>query len=195
MKNLPIEKIWSGDGLGASGAVTLKQVIRNEKVAVYNRLKKGHSEGFEVFIIGFALKGAPLPGGGTEAEDRERYPTANTFGRTAWFVSGPGAEGRAIELFEKLGKGKIQVDTTAEPDSDETETPTLRQPRVARAVVDLNIPEKPFTQKELAAFNKIENYKEVYSDLQRMLNNGTLKVSGTRDSVRGKSAKLFSKVK
>lgn len=197
MKTLPIEKIWTGDGLGAQCAVTLKQVTRNEHVAMYHRFNHtGVPEGFEVFLIGKALKGAKLPGGGVEAEDRERYPTANNFGHTAWFISGSVAEKRAKDLFKELSTTEIPVDTTTETEAEPSELPAtsrLRSPRLAKAVVSLNIPEKPFTQKELAAFNNIENYKEVYSDLQRMLADGTLKVAGTRDSARGKAAKLFAK--
>ncbi len=56
----------------------------------------------------------------------------------------------------------------------------------------LKWPEGPFTQKELAAFNGIENYKEVYTDLQRALANGTLKISEQVKEVnRGRAAKMF----
>ena len=64
--------------------------------------------------------------------------------------------------------------------------------------VTLELPDKPFSQKELAAFNNIANYKEVYSDLQRMLASGMVKVHGFREvseGTRGKAAKLFVKVK
>ena len=65
--------------------------------------------------------------------------------------------------------------------------------RVEKGEVTLKLPEKPFTQKELAAFNGIDNYKAVYSDLQKMLSTGVLKVVGEREATRGKPAKLFGK--
>ena len=86
MIELPKSKRWTGDGFGDINARILNQLKRNDKAALYQRIveKSGKSEGYEVFSISMRHKGDALPGGMVEAEDREVYPSAGSFGRTAW---------------------------------------------------------------------------------------------------------------
>lgn len=175
------------------GNHTFTQVRRDGNVAAYrrNNLNDNHFRGFEVFLIKVVKAGASLPGGGIVAESYEQYPGASFFGRSAWSITGVEkvAEGRAMELFDELIK--TETDPT---EAEEIRMEVVPVARVVKGEVTLKIPEVPFTQKELASFNGIENYKDVYSNLQKMLNGKILKVVGQREVTRGKPAKLFGKV-
>jgi hypothetical protein len=177
------------------GNHTFTQLRREGNVALYrrNRVKDGSIHTYEVFLVKTVKAGAGLPGGGTVAEDYERYPGSEAFGRYAWSISrGPTGEQRANILFDKLIKNALPV---VETEETETETvPVLRVSKSAAPRRKLDFPPVPFTQKELAAHNHIDNYKEVYTDLQQYLGNGTL-VKGPKrekaEGARGKSAQLF----
>jgi hypothetical protein len=192
MKTLEKTFVMNADKCGNH---TFTQVRREGNVCLYrrNRLSDGRYSCFEVFITKVVKAGAPLPGGGQVAEDYEQYPGAASFGRTAWSICGVEAvaERRALTIFDELVKGKTKTVEVEETGGEEAETMPVA--RVVKGEVTLKLPEKPFTQKELAAYNGFDNYKIVYSDLQKMLLNGTLKVVGTREAGRGKPAKLFGK--
>lgn len=188
MKTLEKQFVMNADKCGNH---TFTQVRRQGNVCLYrrDRVTNGSLFGFEVFLTKTVKAGSPLPGGGTVAEDYEQYPGASSFGRSAWNTN---SEKRADELFaELLGK-----QTAIVPETEETElVPVARvsQPKGDRRA--LKWPEGPFTQKDLAAFNGIDNYKEVYTDLQRALANGTLKISEqTKEVARGRAAKMFEVV-
>lgn len=176
------------------GNHTFTQVRREKNVAAYrrNKVTNNHFEGFEVFLIKVVKAGAALPGGGKVAEDYEQYPGSSAFGKHAWSIGGAekDAEKRAMKLFDSLLKTEIPV--VVEAETEETETVPVA--RVVRGEVTLKLPDNPFTQRELAAANDLENYKAVYSDLQKMLKSGVLKVVGEKQAGRGKAAKLFQKV-
>lgn len=189
MKELQKEFVMNADKCGNH---TFTQVRREKNVALYRRDKvdTGRFQSCEVFFVKVVKAGSPLPGGGTVAEDYEQYPGASAFGRTAWSICGKESDALlcANKRFEELLKETSEVETT----TDETVIPVIKVSNTERRA--LNWPDKPFTQKELAAFNHIDNYKEVYTDLQRALASGKIVVSGQRESTRGKSAKLFSVV-
>lgn len=176
------------------GNHTFTQVRREKNVAAYRRnaVDSGRFRGFEVFVVKVVKAGAPLPGGGVVAEDYEQYPGASSFGRSAWSMCGneKAALAATMQKFDELLKGKAVV-VAEEPAVIEGETVPVA--RVVKGEVTLKIPDQPFTQKELAAFNGIKNYKEVYSDLQKMLATKAVKVVGQREVTRGKPAKLFGK--
>jgi hypothetical protein len=127
MRLLETTKIWTGDGLGQASAVTLTQLKRTDKVALYQRTQKnGAPQGYEVFMVKVVEAGAPLPGGGVVEESYEQYPTANRFGRTAW---APSSLEHAEEIYANLVKGLKPCDIGEEADEDETPaTPAV--PRV-----------------------------------------------------------------
>ena len=60
-----------------------KLIKRSEKVCLYQRNKAdGSLFGFEVFVV----NSESFPdGNGQRTEVRETYPSAKSFGRTAWF--------------------------------------------------------------------------------------------------------------
>jgi hypothetical protein len=135
-----------------------------------------------------------MRGGGVETEDREPYPGKSAFGKTAWYISGPNAVDRAHELFSKLVKGESAVDE--ENLEVETEDEVVPVVKVLNTPMKdgLKFPKGPFTQRELATHNGLENYKVVYSDLMKGLNSGKIRVAGERPAPRGKPARLFEVV-
>jgi len=169
------------------GNHTFTQTRREGNFCIYrrNRCSDGSLHSYEVFITRTVKAGTPLPGGNVVSEDYEQYPGANAFGRTAWSYSGKQAEQAANIKFDRIKAEKEQPEV--EVDGEIVPVPVAR---VSKAKVELKLPDKPFTQKELAAFNKIDNYKEVYAPLQNMLATKVLRLAGTREVTRGKPAKL-----
>jgi autonomous glycyl radical cofactor GrcA len=200
MKTLETNFVENADKLGKNNFVQLRKAL-NVKVdgqlknmALYRRdTLEGKLVGFEVFTFKVIKEGTPMQGGGTVKEDYEQYPRKSAFGHTAWFVGGENAEERALTRYESLMTGKI-VAVEVEGEEEEISVPVVRVTSTAPIKEGLKLPEKPFSQKELAAFNGIENYKQVYSDLQKMLARGILKHGEKRESIRGKSAQLFVRV-
>ena len=189
MKILPLIKTWSGDGLGLAGAVTLTQIKRTDTVALYQRTQKnGAPGGYEVFIIKKRLKGQPLPGGLFELEDREVYPSANSFGKTGW---APGSLWHAMKIYNELVTGKIEP-VEGEDTEDAPEVPTVKREKKTPKV--LTIPVAEFSCKELAASNQVE-YPEAFIFLKSAVDLGTVKfVREERRNVKGKPTKIFTKV-
>jgi len=179
-----------------SGTQTFTQVKRDGDVCLYSRTSdKGTVIGYEVFLTHIIKAGSAMKGGGVETEDREAYPGKSAFGRNnAWFVGGVNALERATDRFDKLVKGERPVIKAEEGDDEETSIPVVKVVSATPIKEGLTLPDGPFTQKELAAFNHIDNYKQVYSDLQKMLARGILKHGAKRESTRGKSAQLFVRV-
>jgi predicted DCC family thiol-disulfide oxidoreductase YuxK len=192
MKELDINFVANADKSGDNRFIQIK---KEKDVALYRREKMdGSLKGFEVFSFKTIQTGALLPGGNVVQETYQSYPGGKSFGKTAWYISGENAADRAHEMFDSLVKGKVQV----EPETDETEETEEIVPVVKVSTTPmkdgLKFPEKPFTQKELAAFNGFDNYKVVYSDLMKGLNSGKLRVFGERPAPRGKPARLFQVV-
>ena len=176
MITLPQTKRWTGDGFGDTDARIFTLVQRNEKVALFKRTveKTGRSDGYEVFVVKMRLKGQALPGGLFEQEDREVYPSAGSFGKTAWHIHNlPFAKQR----FEDLTlKGAVEAEEENAP---------------AKTYL---IPAGDFTTKEFAAANNVE-YSEATIWLRE--NTGTLVlITGERKppaGTRGKASKTFAK--
>jgi len=177
------------------GNHTFTQVRRDGNVCCYrrDRVTDGTLHSFEVFATKVIKAGSSMRGGGIVQEDYEQYPGKSAFGRWAWTTNHPKA---ADKLFNDLVAKKLAIVAAEEDDDDETELVTVArvtQPKGDRR--SLKWPEGPFTQKQLAVHNNIGNYKEVYTDLQRALGNGTLKVSEQVHEVnRGRAAKMFEVV-
>jgi len=188
MKTLEKTFVMNADKCGNH---TFTQTRREGNFCIYrrNRVSDGTVHSYEVFITRVIKAGTPLPGGNFVAEDYEQYPGANAFGRTAWSYSGAQAEPAANLVFDRIKAAKEQPEVEIETDGAVTTIPVAR---VAKSKLELKLPGKPFTQKELAAHNNIANYKEVYSSLQSMLADKILRLAGTREVTRGKAAKLFA---
>lgn len=178
-----------------SGNNRFIQLRKDGNVAMYRRERMdGRVIGFEVFIFKTVTAGSPLPGGGTVQETYESYPGGKAFGRSAWFIGGVNAEQRANERYNELVKGETVTENDNTEEEETTSLPVVKVSKVRTERTKLKLPSYPFSQKELAAFNGIENYKEVYTDLQRMLADGTLRKGEKRESTRGKAAQLFEVV-
>lgn len=198
MKLLPIEKVWTGDGLGATDAVTLKQIKRTPSdaphpAALYERYKKnGALQGYETFIIKIVRAGTPQLGGGLVEEDYEVYPRANSFGKIAW---APSSKGHAETIYNNLVEGKRPCDVGTEiedDDADEEQTvPVVHVTKVQKSVANLTLPDGEFSTKELAEKNGVD-YSVAYLFIK-----ASNKVKPTREerrASRGKATQLYAKV-
>lgn len=168
-------KVWTGDGFSAN-PVHLKQVKRTEAVALYERW---HNEGqtfngYEVFVIKKRLKGQPLPGGLFEQEDREVYPSAGQFGKTAWHCS----KGQAFAKFDEL----VAKGVADEDEENEVTAPVI-------------VPVMEFTCGDLAESNGI-----TYAEAQKFLKENidkTIKLhrTGRKDGqTKGKPSNFYMKI-
>ena len=193
MKKLQETFVMNADKCGNHN---FTQIRRENGIALYrrNRVNDNRFHSFEVFIVRIVKAGASLPGGGSVVEDYEQYPGSSTFGRTAWSISGreENALACANKKFNELLKGAAPV---VEIEGAEPETEIVHVARVSKGEIKFQPPNEGWTgtQKELAAFLGLTNYKEAYTPLQKWLGTGILKVVGERDSARGKKAKIFGR--
>ncbi len=99
METLRQEFTQNADRLGTH---TFKQVKRDGKAMIYSRHKQdGSLFGFEVFKV--KSMAFPLPNG-TRTDVKEVYPSAQSFGRTAWFCM---TLERANERFDALKRAIV----------------------------------------------------------------------------------------
>jgi hypothetical protein len=177
------------------GNHTFTQLRREGDFAMYrrNRVKDGSFHSIEVFKV----KVVKANTGYNKGDDYEQYAGAAAFGRHAWSISGEEktAIAAANRKFDRLLKNEVAVELTDETEVEaETSVPVIRVISPTPIKEGLKLPDGEFSQKELAAHNGFSNYKVVYSDLQKMLQRGILKLGSKRekaDGVRGKAAQLF----
>lgn len=140
IKLLEVDKIWTGDGFGASDAILLHQVKRKGNVAIYSvsKEKTPHMiRGYEVFRFKTVLKGTPLPGNLTVDQTYEQYPGSNMFGKTAWAIGGePEAALKAAgSMFERLIKeDEVKAVQTADDAANGIVTKRRGRPKKVVAV-------------------------------------------------------------
>lgn len=181
MNQLEKEKIWTGDGFGASEYVLLTQLKRTETVALYERKSQKGTVfgGYELFIIKMRHKGDPLPGGMFEKEDREVYPSAGSFGKTAWHIwDRTVAEKRYAELVQK------GIDDTAVGEDGEL---------ISAKKKELVIPVGEFTVTKFAEANSV-NYVTAFQFVKAAL--GEKKIKFLREEhlhAKGKPSKIYEK--
>jgi hypothetical protein len=192
MKELPLERVWTGDGRGATDAVTHTQIKRTETVAMYSVTNKdGKLVGYEVFTVKTRLKGQPLPGGLFEEEDREVYPSANSFGKTAW---APGGLAQAESIYANLvnGKGAHDVEAVENEDNDAEEvTPVKTRQKKERPA--LTVPVVEFSVKELAEQNDVDYPIAAVFVKEALIDNLISFVREERRNVKGKATKIYKK--
>lgn len=172
MKTLEKEITWTGDGFGASEAITLRFVKREGLVCLYERIKKsGQSDGYEVFTVKVVQEGAPMPGGGVVAETYESYPRGNSFGKTAWQIIG---KDKAEEKFQTLLNKANHVEEEA---------------------TEFTVPVAEFTCGDLADSNEV-TYAEAQGFIKENLGK-TIKLSrqGRKEGhTRGKPSNFYVKI-
>lgn len=190
MKLLPIERLWTGDGYGQNDAVTHTQIQRCDIAAIYSvKTKEGKIKGYETFIITKRMKGQPLPGGMFEKEDREVYPSANSFGKTAWsFGNLTAAQNKYDEVIAEHNAPKVVVEK-------KQYVPTGKprgKARIERPT--LVIPSDKFTMEQLEGANPNGwNRALIYIEIQKQITNGKVKQIGKVESqTKGKKAIIYS---
>ena len=197
MKTLPLQRLWTGDGRGLASAVTHTQLKRTDTTALYSVTdKRGVIIGYEVFIVKKRLKGQPLPGGLFEEEDREVYPSANSFGRIAW---APANLSEAERRYNELCSPAVKLE--AEDEEVETVAPVVtgeprrrgRQPS-NKPAVNLTIPVAEFTVGELAEQNGVQ-YPIAFMFLKGELEKNTVKLLRTEKRCvgKGKPSNIYAK--
>lgn len=214
MIKLPEQKRWTGDGWGQNPRLLI-QVKRSDKNAIYKVTEErtGVVTGYEVFRIKVDPKGKQVFDAVLE-DDVEKYPVANNFGKSAWFVPNLVT---AETFFDRLEQGKdIYGATVTEPDEDDDdggETVASTAPDPAPAPVAsgdapkrgrgrprksektvLNLPDIEFSVRELAELNQVQ-YVTAYQFVKEEMENGHVKTTREeRRAARGPMTQLFAKV-
>ncbi len=160
----------SGEGGFSQDLLTYTQVKRTDKVALYERSRDGSVKDYEVFIIKVDPKGKKIFDQVLE-DDREKYPSNNSFGFTAWSYNNKKA---AEARFEQLCK-----EATAPEEEEEEKT--------------LIIPDTEFTIGELAEKNST-NYPTAFLFVKAGLEAKTIKfLREERRAAKGKASKIYAK--
>ena len=117
MRQLETQFISGDGGFGAS-PLTYKQIVRNDKFAVYER---SHSDGrvkdYETIKIK-VLKAGSRIFKEVLTEDEERYPGTSEFGRSAWSFTGNGKTA-AISKFNQLTEDLSEKDNPKQVVADQ----------------------------------------------------------------------------
>lgn len=187
------EKKWSGDGWGQEPRI-LTQVKRSEKNAVYSvkSIKSDHITGFEVFKIKIIPKGHNCFNV-ISTDDEEKYPTAEQFGKTAWFLPNLTT---ATNYFNRLEAGQsprpeVEIEESTSEQDTELEVKSTRQGRPRTERPSLTFPSGEFSVKELAEFNKVQ-YPIAFVFLKEQESIGKVHfVRDERRAERGKPTRLF----
>lgn len=161
----------SGEGGFSQDPLTYTQLIRTDKVAIYERSRDGKVKDYEVFFVKVDPKGKKIFNTVLE-DDREKYPSNEQFGRIAWSFS---SKGGALQRYEELCK---KAETPAEEEE---------------SVKELLFPVGEFSTTELAEFNKVP-YPNASIFVKTSLEAGTIKfVKEERRNIKGKATKLYAK--
>jgi hypothetical protein len=192
MIKLPEVKRWTGDGFGDAGARILTLINRNDHAAIYKRTveRSGGFEGYEVFTIKVRHKGDLLPGGLVEPEDREVYPAAGSFGKTASHVWNMAA----AEAYFNACVTKQNERDEEDAEAALTGSVVVRRgrPKSKKSETDWLIPAGQFTHEDFAVLNNTQK-GACYLSLRSLVDAGTIVLDGTRSSGRGKPTNLFRK--
>lgn len=215
MIKLPEQKRWTGDGWGQNPRLLI-QVKRSDKNAIYKVTEErtGVVTGYEVFRIKVDPKGKQVFDAVLE-DDVEKYPVANNFGKSAWFVpnlttaetyfnrleGGLDVYGGAsvAEHLDDDDEGGTPVETSPEPSepspvaSGDAPKRGRGRPRKTEKVL-LKLPDVEFSVKELAELNRVQ-YVTAYQFVKEEMENGQVKTTREeRRAARGPMTQLFAKV-
>lgn len=157
----------SGVGGFKSTPLTYTQLVRNEKVAVYQRSRDGKVYDYETIVIRVKPKGTRIFQTVLE-EDEEFYPSCGQWGKFAWSYTNSGL---ARIKFLELTQGKSEEEV-AEDESQDEPTVEAKAPKAPKAYTPpennedteikpykgpaLIIPVGEFSTKELAAQNNVQ---------------------------------------
>lgn len=195
MISLPQEFVSSAGGFGAD-PLTYRQIKRSNKLAVYERSRKGKIKDFEVVVITIEPKGKvqKFPNGTTKTieDDTERYPGSSAWGRLGWSYHGQPSDGArlaALKKFDELLAKQDAIDTQPSNDGDGDDSPS----NSVKPSVELKLPDGEFSAKELAEFNNVE-YVTAFLFIKSGLETGIVKFSrAERRASRGRATNLYTK--
>jgi len=166
------------------------QVKRTDDVAMYRReYMDGTFKSYDVFIVKRRYKGDPLPGGVVEKEDRECYPSANSFGRIAFDCK---TEDQAEIRFDQLVK-KAKESQDAKEESKRTGKPNRGRRKAKK--MEVNKPNGKFTMKFLVESTGYSQ-PQLYPVVQQWLTSGAVAVVGKQkpEGGKGKPALVYEVV-
>ena len=166
----------SGEGGFSQAPLTYKQVVRNDRFAVYERSREGKVRDYEVIKIQLQKAGQQIFKQIIK-EDTERYPSSSQWGFSAWSFRDKAA---ALNRFDTLTK-----EDTAGDEAPSKEATVVLPDKAA------------FSMKDLLATNPKIAQSRLYVALQKLIKAGKVTKSGTveREGVGGKAAILYSEVK
>lgn len=152
---------------------TYTQLKRTDKVAMYKRERvSGKVYGYEVFEIKTIKKGAKLPNGKVEEEDREAYPGGKSFGKkNSYFCN---SEHRAEVRYEEVVES---IDSRQQNNDEDNE--------------DFQFPDGNFTINDLCELNPSYGKPNIYADIQKMIKDGLVKKVGEMSNSSGRGKKMI----
>ena len=175
---------------------------------LYRRdLMDGSFVSYEVFVAKRRYKGDKLPGGLVEAEDRERYPTANDFGFTAKeFKNLSSAESYFDELVEKMQVKEDKKNGVEAPKAETFEAQVSAKLDLTPKIRGRKRKERPalvyptgnqWLMKDLLVVNEKWTQPLAYIELQKALKSGiVVEVARVKnDSGRGRAMVVYKTAK
>lgn len=193
-----MRKKWTGDGW-ASNPRLLTQLKRSQHNALYQvaEEKTNTITGFEVFKIRILPKGTKIFDTVTQ-DDEEKYPTAEQFGRTAWFA-GDLAQAEMIYNRLETGNQPCSGETEPEPDNPVADEPVAepvkrgrgRPPKGEKPTIKL--PTGEFKMQDVADLNDMGK-ANVYIIVQEFIATGKVKETRRVSQGRGRPTVMYEKV-
>ena len=197
-----------------SGKMKFTQLRREGDVALYHRTRPDSSTfNYEVFIVKTAKAGTALPNGAVEAEDRERYPGADAFGRYAYDCSTlEAAEKKFNELLVKadsLAEAREESDRTGKrvrakkvinvikvksAEKNKEGMVSTEDGRKGRKSVDRTqfvFPDGEWSMKQAHALNPSVCHATIWTYAKQLVKSGDLIVCGQLNGGRGKATLLY----
>lgn len=195
----PLEKQFEAN-YDKTGVQQFIQVKRTHDVVMYKRLRSdGSLFGFEVFKVKIRNKGQALPGGNVEKEDRECYPGANAFGKSAWSMREPELAEIYFNNLVRYGKVKSGKKVkTAAPTQQFLNSKSVQvkksRGRQKKYTAVINPPDGTFTLDDL-----VDIYNEpkatLYLKLKSLIQTNKVKeVSSVKTSKKGRAKKIYQKM-
>jgi len=170
----------SGDGGFGANPLTYKQVVRNDKFAVYERSRDGVVKDYETIKVKILKVGTRIFKE-IVAEDTERYPGTSEFGRLAWSFGGQGGKEAALRKYETLNKEvveKVEKVDSEELGAVKATVPKVNgqrgRPRVERPTLTYPATEQ-WVMKDLLVLNPKWSQPLAYIQLQKDVKGGVVK--------------------
>jgi hypothetical protein len=190
MITLEIEFV-SGEGGFSQTPLTYKQIIRNEKFAIYERSRDGKIKDFEVIKIRVLKKGTQIFQKVLE-DDEEQYATTSIWGKFGWSF---GSLIAAQSKYDELSNAQNAIEEVEGYDIEATEP---KRGRVAKVRGEVSYPTTDkWTVKDILTINLDYDQPTISLFLKKQIEGNKVKLVGQvekADGQRGKSANLYSLV-